>query len=72
MLALTSTATKDTRDFIIDNLRLYNPVLLSAAPGRRNIRYSVVRKSLRDPKAFLKPIFEDITINLSVCLCFAD
>ena len=64
MLVLTATATKDTRDFIIDNLCLYNPVLLSATPERTNIRYSVVRIPLRDPKAFLKPIFKDITSNL--------
>ena len=43
---------------------LYNPVLLSATPERTNIRYSVVHISLRDPKAFLKTIFEDITPNL--------
>ena len=64
LLALTATATQDTRDFIIDNLCLYNSILLSVIPECTNIRYSVVSLSTRDPKTFLTPIFEDITLNL--------
>ena len=64
MLALTATATKATRDFVIENLCLHNPILLSATPERTDNRYSVVRISSRDSKEFLKPLFEDMTLNL--------
>ena len=64
MLALTATATSETRDYITDNLCLFNPVIISTTPERSNIKYNVVTVSTRDPKSFLRPIIEDLEENL--------
>ena len=38
-IALTATAKKETRTTIIENLLLTNPLILTALPERKNIKY---------------------------------
>lgn len=59
VVSLTATSTSETTDFIIDNLSLVNPKILSSAPERSNIRYSVT-KLTTDPSVILKPLIENL------------
>ena len=45
VMALTATATKATRNFIIKQLGMYNTVVVSASPMKRNLIYSVGKKT---------------------------
>ncbi|XP_065642535.1 uncharacterized protein LOC136074158 [Hydra vulgaris] len=50
VLALTTTATKSTADFIIDNHCMHNLVIISSTPERRNIKYSLIHTDTKDPE----------------------
>ncbi len=43
-MALTATATKATRNYIIKQLGMYNTVVVSASPIKINLIYSVENK----------------------------
>ena len=45
VMALTATATKTTRQFIIKKLNMYNPVIVSITPMRNNLIYFVGQKT---------------------------
>jgi superfamily II DNA helicase RecQ len=44
-MALTATATRSTRDYIIKTLNMYHPVILSLSPMRSNLIYFVAKKT---------------------------
>lgn len=45
VMALTATATKATRQFVIRKLNMYDPVIISISPMKTNLVYSVGRKT---------------------------
>ena len=63
VLALTATATKDVRNSIVKSLALDCPKIISSTPERKNIRYTVIKVTTRDPKNFLDHIIKDLKEN---------
>ena len=64
VVALTATATVESKDYIIQSLGMFQPEIFRTTPERNNIRYSVVNISTRDPDDIVKPIIEDLNTNL--------
>ena len=63
VLALTATATKSTETFIVNNLCMNNPLILSSTPNRLNIKYSVIKLESRLPEHLFEPVIVDIQNN---------
>ena len=59
MMALTSLATKSTRDDVCELLGMINPVIFSHIPSKKNLKYLVIKKgySLEDTFA---PLVEEL------------
>lgn len=60
MVALTATATNDTRSYILENLSLISPKCLIETPERENIKYSVIDIKENMTEDFLNPLVNDI------------
>lgn len=64
MIALTATANKETFKFILENISLDQPVILSSTPEKTNIWYSVGNLTDRDPELFLTSVVEHLKVNV--------
>lgn len=63
-IALTATATSQTKMFIIENLCLYRPYLSISTPEKKNIKFSVIKLKSRNPAEILQTHVDDIRTNM--------
>jgi len=61
-MALTATATSDTRKAICKSLNLSNPVMILKSPEKSNIVYKVIRKTMSMEETLL-PLVEELRSN---------
>ena len=61
-MALTATATKETRKVICRSLGMKNPVIISKSPNKPNIFYKVIGK-VNDVEVAFGPLVDEIKKN---------
>jgi len=66
---MTATAMKKTRDFIIRNLQLLDPLLFVETPEKGNIKYVVKRSSSDDCEKIFVPIIAKLAIEKYKIFC---
>ena len=60
LMALTATATKATRTFVIEKLGMCNPVLVYKSPNKPNIKYVVKNKQGCSISEIMAPLVSDL------------
>jgi len=66
VIALTATATFETRNNVIDTLSMYEPIVISDTPDRNNIKFYVVQlKCTREN--FLMPVISSLKTLKNKC-----
>ena len=62
-MALTATATKTTRKFIIDSLSMQLPEIIYIPPVKNNIIYVVLDKPIKDIGDYFEQIVETLKVE---------
>ena len=63
MIAMTATATQETKEHVIKTLGLLEPVIISNIPQRDNIKYYVINTTSKQPEVNFKWFIGDIIEN---------
>ena len=63
MIALTATATKNTREFIIKDLCLTKPLLICSSPEKVNVKYYLIKTQIDSVELIFSDVLSDLTRN---------
>ncbi|XP_066923247.1 ATP-dependent helicase wrn-1-like [Clytia hemisphaerica] len=66
-VAMTATAMRRTRDFIIANLQMYQPKLYIRSPGKQNITYTLHTVNHKNVDKIFQPLIEELRIHKYDC-----